>query len=1220
VIVIDVCGRLAVRVGGEDIAAKLPGRQGRLVVAYLALNRDRPVARGELLGLLWPSSPPSAPEDVLTALLSKVRRVVGPELLTGRRELSLHADTVDLEAAEHSLGDAEEAVGRHDWGTAWRAGHGALEIAARGFLTGEEAAWAQDRRREVEELRLRALEAVAAAGLGLGGSGIGAAERMARALVEASPFRETGHRLLMEALAARGEPADALRVYDALRVLLREELGVAPGPAIQTLHLRLLEAPAAKDVPRSERKLVTVLDATLAAGDDVRVELEAFGASVERCDGHGVLAVFGAPIAHEDDAARAVRAAGVLLARDPGATVRLASGDASVTDGRADVSAIAMPDAIPGRVAADELTRQLGWHAPAARAVPLVGRRHELQTLQSLRDAAFAERQPRLVTLVGEAGVGKTRLVDEFVRATGAAPAVLRGRCLAYGEGITYWALRELLWEAAGIRIDDSAEVAGDRLRALAGRVGEHAAATAHALAIVAGIPLPGNPLDQTAPDVVRRESELAWPRLASALAAERPLVLVIEDLHWAEPPLLDIVEIVALRASGPVLIVATARPELVELAPSFSHRRGMSQLSLEPLGADETHALLAALLPAAAPATQAAIATRSGGNPFFAEEIVAHLRDRGDADRLPPTVRAVLAARVDALPDREKRTLQDASVVGRAFWATALDAMSGSRDPEALRSLEERGLLVTRPSSSLPGETELWFRHALTREMAYRSIPPERRHAAHAEIGRWLETLVADRREEFVELLAHHHEQAAAGGDEEQRRTAVVTLLAAGGASLRRAAADQALAFAGRALALARGEGERLGGLELRARALHVGVRPLEALDAYLEAFAFADDQDAVRIAAHAAILCSRYGGSFKGEEWVPRAVSLNAHALALAGDAPSFELGALLLGRAAMRRAESAPAARRGAREDAGRAVEVAQAVDSPALLAYALEMLHWSETQEGFCGSGTRGRLMLGAVARMPDSVEAQDNRVVAALALAEAGEFDAARPVADDAARRAAAQSPHHRFDAMGAQAACLVPRGDIAALRTVTGNALDLAAADTSGACGAVALALGAAVLARFETRDPELAATLAAFDSAVLAGMSFSMHYRYRALELLLPVVGAAGVRERIGPTADAHPFRLALELRLAALEGDTGRVTTLAAEARARADAACAPWLAWTAAAATGSVAAAAAEFERYGAPYTAARLLADLAPDSDGLAGRFAAMGAHGSAALLT
>ena len=1219
---IDVCGRLAVRVDGEDVAPKLPGRQGRLLLAYLALNRARPVPREELLDLLWPSSPPSAPEDVLTALLSKLRRAIGPERLVGRRELSLHVTgLIDLEQAERCLAEAEDAVVRHDWGAAWRTGHSALEIAARGFLAGEEAPWVQERRRDVEELRLRALEAAAAAGIGLGGSGIGAAERMARALVEAAPFRETGHRLLMEALAARGEGADALRAYDALRVLLRDELGVAPGPAIQELHLRLLEAPVAEaTAPRGERKLVTVLAATVAADDDVWVELESFGATVQGCDATGVLAVFGAPIAHEDDAARAMRAADGLLGRDPGATVRLASGEALVTDGRANVAEIALPDGTSGRIAADELTRQLGWHAPAARSVTLVGRRHELQTLQSLRDAAFAERRPRLVTLVGEAGVGKTRLVDEFVRATGPGHTVLRGRCLAYGEGITYWALRELLWEAAGIRIDDSAEVAGDRLRALATRAGEDAAATAHALAIVAGIPLPGNPLERTPPDVVRRESELAWPRLIGALAAERPLVLVIEDLHWAEAPLLDMVEIVALRATGPVLIVATARPELVELAPSFSHRRGMSQLSLEPLGGDETHALLAALLPAAGPETQAAIATRSGGNPFFAEEIVAHLRDRGDAGKLPPTVRAVLAARVDALPEREKRTLQDAAVVGRAFWATALDAMSGSHDPAALRSLEERGLLVTRPSSALPGETELWFRHALTREMAYRSIPPERRHTAHAEIGAWLERLVADRRDEFVELLAHHHEQAAAGGDEALRRAAVTTLADAGRSALRRAAVDQSLGFAERALALARGADERLGALELRARALHLGVRPLEALDAYQEAFALADGADAVRIAAHAAILCSRYGGSFKGEDWVPRAVSLNARALALADDAPSFELGALLLGRAAMRRAETEPAARRAAREDAGRAVEVAQAVDSPALLAYALEMLHWSETQESFCGSGARGRLMLGAVARMADSVEAQDNRVVAALALAEAGDFAGAGPVADDAARRAAGQSPHHRFDAMGAQAASLVPRGAIAALCDVTADALDLAEADTSGACGAVALALGAAALARFEAGDSELAAVLAAFDSAVLSGMSFSMHYRYRALELLLPVVGAAGVRERLGTAAGTHPFRLALELRLAAMEDDRDRAVTLAAQARERADAACAPWLEWTAAAATGSVAAAAAEFERYGAPYTAARLLADLAPDTDGLAGRFAAMGAHGSAAQLS
>jgi hypothetical protein len=549
---------------------------------------------------------------------------------------------------------------------------------------------------------------------------------------------------------------------------------------------------------------------------------------------------------------------------------------------------------------------------------------------------------------------------------------------------------------------------------------------------------------------------------------------------------------------------------------------------------------------------------------------------------------------------------------------------MSGSHDPAALRSLEERGLLVTRPSSSLPGETELWFRHALTREMAYRSIPPERRHAAHAEIGRWLERLVADRREEFVELLAHHHEQAAAGGDEALRRAAVATLLAAGAAALRRAAVDQSLAFAARALALARGDDERLDGLELRARALHVGVRPHEALDAYRDALALTREQEAtVRIAAHAAILCSRYGGTFSGEEWVAEALAISQRGLArLAGDSPTFELGALLLGRAAAtRRGVAGAAAQRRARDDAARAAEVADTVDSPALLAYALEMLHWYDTQESFCRSGDRGRRMLRAVGRMSDSVEAQDNRVVAALALAEAGAFQEALPAADDAARLAAGQSPHHRLDAIGAQAASLVPMGRVDALGDVTREALAIAAVDTSAACGAVAMALGAAVLARFEAGDgAATAAALAVFDSAGLAGISFSMHYRYRALEMLLPVVGAAGVRERLGDGEDPHPFRLNLELRLAAIEGDAERVAALAAQARARAREACAPWLEWTAAAATGAVAAAAAEFERYGAPYTAARLLADLAPDTADLAGRFTVMGAHGSAAQLS
>jgi DNA-binding SARP family transcriptional activator len=258
----------------------LPGRQGRLAFAYLAVNRRRPVARDELIELLWPARLPADPGEALSALLSRARRALGADVLTGRRELELVLPTdawIDLEAALDAAERAEAALAAGDFGAALAAASDCEEIASRGFLVGDRSTWAHDRRHDVQELRLRALEAIAAAGTALGASRLPDAERAARAAIEAAPFRESGHRLLMAALAARGNVAEALRAYERLRVLLRDELGTVPGADVQALHQRLLTdgatagdaAPAAPPAPapaprRDERRLVTVLCAELA--------------------------------------------------------------------------------------------------------------------------------------------------------------------------------------------------------------------------------------------------------------------------------------------------------------------------------------------------------------------------------------------------------------------------------------------------------------------------------------------------------------------------------------------------------------------------------------------------------------------------------------------------------------------------------------------------------------------------------------------------------------------------------------------------------------------------------------------------------------------------------------------------------------------------------------------------------------------------------------------
>ena len=390
---IRLCGPLEVQLHGQLVEQELPGRQGRLVVAFLVARRERPVARDELIDALWPREPPADPDVALSALLSKVRRALGKGVIEGRRELTLVLPSnasVDLEDAREAAERADAALARSDWRSAFDEASIAVEVASGGFLKGDDVPWVEECRREVEELRLRALECVAAAGAALGGAELAAGERAARALIDVLPFRESGHRFLMAALAVRGNVAEALQVYDELRVLLRDELGTAPGAAIQALHERLLTegrggpggaalvdplaVPAVDDRPSKpgdptiaaslgagggeERRLITVLCAELAVGRSgldpeqlrsvlaprharVRTELERCGGTVDRFVGAAVLAVFGAPVAHEDDPERAVRAALRLLelsggeASELGPAVRVgvATGEALVTLG-----------------------------------------------------------------------------------------------------------------------------------------------------------------------------------------------------------------------------------------------------------------------------------------------------------------------------------------------------------------------------------------------------------------------------------------------------------------------------------------------------------------------------------------------------------------------------------------------------------------------------------------------------------------------------------------------------------------------------------------------------------------------------------------------------------------------------------------------------------------------------------------------------------------------
>lgn len=238
----QLCGRLVVRIAGRRVDPELPGRQGRLAFSYLTLNRHRVVTRAALVDAIWPLDPPALVDTSLNALLSKLCKAVGPDAIEARGDVSivLPGAWVDVEAALEAIHRAEAAAARGAWDEVWGPGRVALHIVRRGFLPGEEAPWIDEQRRLLEEIELRALECIAESSLGLGPFEQDSALRCGRDLVRLAPYRESGYRLLMRALAAGDNDAEALGVYEQLRVRLREDLGADPGEATQALHMQLL--------------------------------------------------------------------------------------------------------------------------------------------------------------------------------------------------------------------------------------------------------------------------------------------------------------------------------------------------------------------------------------------------------------------------------------------------------------------------------------------------------------------------------------------------------------------------------------------------------------------------------------------------------------------------------------------------------------------------------------------------------------------------------------------------------------------------------------------------------------------------------------------------------------------------------------------------------------------------------------------------------------------
>jgi tetratricopeptide (TPR) repeat protein len=400
---------------------------------------------------------------------------------------------------------------------------------------------------------------------------------------------------------------------------------------------------------------------------------------------------------------------------------------------------------------------------PSRHQSPFVGRERELTALRERLAWAASEGLPQLVTILGVPGIGKTRLVSELQQAATANRQLrwLQGRSLPYGDGVSLWALGEIVKAEAGILESDPTVKAEQKLREAVDRIVHDPQETDRiALSLGALVALGGK---GAATADRRADSFAAWRDFLEALADERPLVLVFEDLHWADDVLLDFIdELIDDSGDLPLLVVATARPELLERRPGWAGGKANAlTVSLPPLSESDTRHLVAELLeqrpvPVLAEET---LSARIGGNPLYAEQFCRMLLEHGRLEEVPESLQGIIAARLDALDDVEKRLLQDASIVGKVFWAGALEAMgstSRANADELLLSLARREFVQRARRSSVAGDTEYAFRHELLCDVAYEGIPRAGKAERHRRVAEWIEAL--GRADDHVELVAHHY------------------------------------------------------------------------------------------------------------------------------------------------------------------------------------------------------------------------------------------------------------------------------------------------------------------------------------------------------------------------------------------------------------------------------------------------------------------------------
>jgi class 3 adenylate cyclase len=789
--------------GGEKLA--LGGAMQQSVLAALLIRAGKTVALQRIIDDLW-DEPPETATQTIRAYVSRLRRELPNGVIESRPggyRLALDGSNFDLETFERQAEEGHRALAAGQCEEAARLLRSALALWRGPALAGLTSEALQRQAERLEELRLTALEDRLEADLGCGREAEIVPEL--KTLVAEHPFRERLRAQLMRAFSRSGRPGEALALYRETRGLLVDELGMEPGQELRELEQAILrqdaeleapkrkrstapaatasverEPPGEQPAPREVRKTVTILSCDIVDStariessdpevmrsrlarffEEMKAIVERHGGTVEKYIGDAVMAFFGVPRAHEDDALRACRAAIEMRKALPalgfegriglmtgevvtGTEERLATGDSVVVAARLEQAAAPgevligrstfelareavevealEPLDLKGKTQPVEAYRLKSVHEPLGRpaGTPFIGRVKELAAITRSWKRATSERRCELVTIVGEAGIGKSRLVDEALASIDGP--VIRGRCLPYGEGITYWPVLEVLKQLDARPSDPAAATA---IRSLLGESQTQASA-----------------------------EEIAWA-FRKLIEEQAPLIVVYDDIHWGEEAFIDLLEHVVFLSSGaPILLLAMARPELTERRPDWP-----VTLRLEPLAATEAEELIPTRISGD---LRGRIARAAGGNPLFVEEMVAIAGDAGSEVVVPPTLQALLATRLDQLDLAERSVLERGAVEGEVFHRGAVQAMGPeeSQVTPRLASLVRKGL-IRRVKPQLVGEDGFRFHHLLIRDAAYASLPKATRADLHRLFAAWLE----DRASEFVELeeiVGYHLERA---------------------------------------------------------------------------------------------------------------------------------------------------------------------------------------------------------------------------------------------------------------------------------------------------------------------------------------------------------------------------------------------------------------------------------------------------------------------------